>query len=142
MPIISSGFVGQIHPHLTKVKTVVKKRRKPAKAAPHVPVYLPELWALLHRRALASNGEEDLKFLEDFRKLLPCGTCRQDWDRMLLRTPPDFSAYFAWTVDRHNEVNRMLNKAEMTLEAAKLRWKAGGVRLGGSVGNVRPAPAK
>lgn len=81
------------------------------------------LWSALHRRALAvPAGESDAAWLAGFRQAIPCGDCRKHWDAMLAATPPDWSAYFAWTVARHNEVNRRLGKPEMGLEEALQRW--------------------
>lgn len=88
----------------------------------------PRLWAALHRRALAvPPGTSDNAWLAGFREILPCGDCRQHWDGMVAATPPPAAPdLFAWTVARHNEVNRRLGKPEMALEAALQRWSGAG----------------
>lgn len=87
----------------------------------------PELWAEMHRRALAApSGAEDGAWLEALRRRLPCGECRQHWDAMMEATPPPAAPdLFAWSVARHNEVNRRLGKPEMGLEEALQRWANG-----------------
>lgn len=83
------------------------------------------LWADLHERALTVDGD-DSAWLGEFSLRLPCGPCRSDWLRMLRDTPPAFGdAYFAWTVDRHNEVNRMLGRSVLSLREALDRWTSG-----------------
>jgi hypothetical protein len=105
--------------------------RRVEQAIVHAPTWLrgvpgPMLWAALHRRALAQGKREaDAAWLAGFRQILPCGECRQHWDGMLTATPPVWGEYFAWTVARHNEVNRRLRKAEMGLEQALQRWRTG-----------------
>ncbi|HVV71446.1 MAG TPA: ERV1/ALR-related protein, partial [Verrucomicrobiae bacterium] len=89
------------------------------------------LWGELHRRAIAyaGNAEEERLWLAGFRMRIICQDCRQHWDAMMQRTPADLSgadAYFAWTVDRHNEVNARLDNAVMAVDAARERWIASG----------------
>lgn len=82
------------------------------------------LWGALHKRALkVAPGQRDDAWLAVFRQILPCGDCRKHWDAMLEATPPPAAPdLFAWTVARHNEVNRRLGKPEMGLEEALKRW--------------------
>lgn len=127
---------------MTKVKVVAPVKVLPAKVAKVPRMETPQQWAELHRRALLSNGEDDSEWLAHFRKTLPCGECRKHWDEMMVRTEPDFAGYFAWTVDRHNEVNRKLGKPEMTLDEARIRWARGGVTLVGSAGKVAQLPSQ
>lgn len=86
----------------------------------------PALWAELHTRALRVTGRtlvvRLVDWLSKFGRRLPCGHCRQDWDRMFRDTPPDLKNLFAWTVDRHNEVNRRLGKPEISEETARALW--------------------
>ncbi len=86
----------------------------------------PAKWAEFHRRTLLMEGVDDSTWLIVFASKLPCGDCKQHWQAMVLRTPPDFSRYFAWGVDRHNEVNRRLGKPELTEAEARALWQAGG----------------
>jgi hypothetical protein len=83
-------------------------------------------WRALHRRALkVPAGRDDAEWLATFRRMLPCGDCRNHWDAMVAATPPEWANYFAWTVARHNEVNRRLGKPEMGEEEALQRWSKG-----------------
>ncbi len=84
---------------------------------------LRALWAELHNRALAYAGDEaaEREWLEDFRRRVPCGVCRQHWQQITSDLPPDLSsadAYYAWTVSSHDAVNRLLGKPEWSLEEA------------------------
>lgn len=84
-----------------------------------------ELWAEIHRRALAHDGSDDSAFIATVTARLPCSTCRPHWLEMLERTPPDFGeTYFAWTVKRHNEVNLRLGKPVLTIAEAEAIWRA------------------
>jgi len=133
--VAPGGFTGQIHAHLTgrpglKGQAPVKAPAPKNPAAPKSLFNGAPLWADLHGRALAldkrasDTGEatEDAKWLARFRQYLPCGECKQHWDMMQVRTPPDFANYFEWTVARHNEVNARLAKPEMTVAEAREKW--------------------
>jgi hypothetical protein len=85
------------------------------------PSYGPAMWEKLHRRAGQYQGD-DSAWMKTFSSEVPCGKCRKDWREMLARTPPDWDKYFAWTVDRHNEINAKLGKPIMSLEEARARW--------------------
>lgn len=125
---ISSGFRGAPHAHLTgrpapspdrlqqPVRTPIKVAGPPVNGAP--------LWGELHRWALATEGSEDARWMVLFRLRVPCGECRKHWDGMCVETPPTWGDLFAWTVARHNEVNRRLRKPEMTVEEAREKWSA------------------
>jgi hypothetical protein len=82
------------------------------------------MWAELHRRALAFTGDVDAEraWMDGFTRRLPCGECRRHWKQLLEATSPDYSsadAYFAWTVEAHNQVNRQLGKSQMTVAEAR-----------------------
>ena len=91
-------------------------------------VWGPALWSLLHNRPDVYDGipSLELKWLErQFRRTIPCGECRDHWDRLYLLHPPDLSSdetYFAWTVAMHNEVNKFVKKPVMRLEDAKEKY--------------------
>lgn len=87
------------------------------------------LWAKLHRRGLEREGCEDAVWLAAFTREVPCGACKVHWSGMLKATPPDWSRYFAWTVERHNEVNRRLGKPEVSEAAARSLWHEAGDAL-------------
>jgi hypothetical protein len=80
--------------------------------------YLREIWRLIHTRIDPTQA-----FLDQVTLMLPCGECKAHWVAMIERTPPVFGAeWFAWTVDRHNEVNARLGKALVPLEEAAEIW--------------------
>lgn len=83
----------------------------------------PKMWAELHRRP--QMVEREIEWIQQFGTRIPCGSCRQHWKNMVQRTPADLSspaAYFAWTVDRHNEVNARLGKPIISMEEARSIW--------------------
>lgn len=95
----------------------------------------PELWAALHSFALNADelrpadaaeimqrDNSCREWLGEFAKRLPCGECRAHWVRICTRTPPDFARFFAWTVDRHNEVNAKLGKPGLSIDQARTIW--------------------
>jgi hypothetical protein len=99
------------------------------------------MWKELHTRALAYTGAvaAEQAWLREFAIAVKCGTCRQHWNAAIAKTPPDLSSaatYFAWTVDRHNEVNAIINadiaagkrsdalKPLLSVEDARALWTA------------------
>ena len=80
------------------------------------------LWEELHRRALTFSGDDSIYLSNHFARRVPCGECRKHWLAMIAKTPPDFSRYFEWTVDRHNEVNTRIGKKVISYEAARQIW--------------------
>lgn len=85
----------------------------------------PALWREMHTRARAWKGGDDTAYLLAMTNRLSCPTCQNNWARHIGANPPRFADpsfdYFAWTVDRHNEVRRLQNKPELALaEAAAL----------------------
>lgn len=85
----------------------------------------PKKWAELHRRPFEVAVLPDWDWLIKFGQSIPCGDCKRKWLELVRQTPPDFSTvdgYFNWTVDRHNEVNRLLDKLVITYERARQIW--------------------
>ncbi len=86
-----------------------------------------ENWPLLHLRALENEAAPDpaavLAFLDEFALRLPCGNCRQHWLGMVAASPPDLANFFSWTVARHNEVNRRLDRPELPEADAREQWQ-------------------
>lgn len=81
----------------------------------------PKMWAELHARARVFTGDvaAETKWLDTFARKIGCGGCQRHWNKMIAEHPPTLTsadAYFAWTVDRHNAVNRKLKKDEWTVE--------------------------
>jgi hypothetical protein len=86
-----------------------------------------KLWSILHNRAFILrevDGAKEAEFLREFDARVPCGDCRLHWREILKKTPPDFDAYFAWTVEVHNAVNRILGKREWTVAEARAAYPA------------------
>ena len=82
---------------------------------------LSMLWKPFHLYPLknypAEPSEEEKatarKWYKEFANLITCESCKQDYNEMLQRTPPDVNSrdeLFKWTYDRHDELNRKLNK--------------------------------
>lgn len=83
----------------------------------------PSTWDELHRRALAHKGGNDLAWLLEYTTRIAGNCeCRKHWILLIQRLPPDFTRYFEWTVEAHNDVNRRLNKPELTVEEARAIW--------------------
>jgi hypothetical protein len=88
----------------------------------------PRLWRELHQWALAFEFASTMSaeaWLDRFAARLPCGKCRRHWREIVKANPPTFDsadALFAWTVDRHNDVNVTLGKATMTADEARLEY--------------------
>lgn len=123
---ITKGYIGTPHPHLMwHPPGNGKLKQEPVRDRLRVvlaPIDGSKEWAELHRRTLNWSGDDDSEWLKEFRLHLPCGECRRHWDGMVARTPPDWANYFAWTVDRHNEVNAKLGKPVMSIETARQTW--------------------
>ena len=98
-----SSIIQQVKDHINKIT-----------------INTPELWKKLH---LMSNNREAY---EDWKRKLPCGPCKAEWQRIEEKIPPDFSSldlFFEWTVKGHNEINKKLGKPIVSLEEAKEIWK-------------------
>jgi hypothetical protein len=109
-----------LHPKREKVRARPSRTRKVHRG--YNPNYGPELWAKLHGRALLGADQNEMAWLADFARQIPCGACRAHWEKMMVNTPPTLGDYFAWTVDRHNEVNLKLGKAMISDEEAQAYW--------------------
>lgn len=82
----------------------------------------PKLWAEWHIRALAFTGD-DTAYLMVLWSKLPCGECKGHFLQLIQQNPPRFGeAYFGYTVDLHNLVNKRLGKPTMTREEARAHW--------------------
>lgn len=97
-------------------------------------VWGPHVWAALHliclgapERLTANNAADYRKFLEGFAGVLPCGSCREHFAKVLAQAPIDNAltgrdALFSWSVRAHNAVNARLGKPEFSVEQARERW--------------------
>lgn len=113
-PGITGGFPQPLVPATAK------------KAAPEA--WGPPKWAALHEWALASatDAAERARWLRAFAAGLPGCDCRSHWRAMLAGHPPPLAAdnatLFAWTVERHNEVNARKGKPIIGLAEALSIW--------------------
>lgn len=80
------------------------------------------LWIELHRWALR-GGPGGKRWLEIFANQVTCDECRRHWITLITENPPPLDdgpdALFRWSVDRHNDVNRVLGKRELPEPAAR-----------------------
>ena len=87
----------------------------------------PLFWGALHVAALGCSNHENLvNFVECYKAIIPCMSCRQHFEEVLDANPvPAVSnpaELFAWTVDVHNIVNKRINKPLLTYEEAYQTW--------------------
>jgi hypothetical protein len=80
----------------------------------------PHFWMALH---IACLGCQDYKiiagFVEGFKAVIPCLSCRMHFDSVLTENPvPEAGDFFKWSVDVHNIVNKRLGKPEFSYEEA------------------------
>jgi hypothetical protein len=87
-------------------------------------------WAELH-----GCQEPTQQWYAEWLKTVPsfgC-SCRKNWDELTTKYPPDFSsreAFFKWSVDRHNDVNRKLGKPQVSVMEAEGLHKAPPANVG------------
>lgn len=72
---------------------------------------------------IACLGCQDYKiiaeFVEGFKAVIPCLSCRMHFDSVLTENPvPEAGDFFQWSVDVHNIVNKRLGKPEFSYEEA------------------------
>ena len=87
---------------------------------------MAELWKELHLRALKYIGNNDAAYLLEFSKKIPrfspgCA-CKEHWRNWVTKNPPKYGnagEYFAWTVEAHNNINKIIGKPTFTVEQAK-----------------------
>lgn len=89
----------------------------------------PILWMKLHTEMLKfgtltkENKPDVLAWLTKFRTAIPCGECSAGWNKIYGGNPPTIGCdLFAWSVDRHNDVNRKLWREEWSVERAREKW--------------------
>lgn len=87
----------------------------------------PLFWGALHAAALGCSNRENLvNFVECYKVIIPCMSCRQHFEEVLTMNPvPRVTnpiELFAWTVDIHNIVNKSINKTVITYEEAYEIW--------------------
>jgi hypothetical protein len=74
----------------------------------------------LHIACLACTDYESLVvFVEGYKAIIPCISCRQHFEKVLEENPvPEAGDYFKWSVDVHNIVNIRLGKTQLSYEDA------------------------
>lgn len=87
-----------------------------------------QAWHFIHMVALSfpeEPTEEDkenyLKFLHSLEHALPCSICGEHFKENMEKMPPRLSSkreFFEWTVDVHNEVNRLNKKKVISYNQA------------------------
>ena len=87
----------------------------------------PYYWGALHLAALGCPDAQVLRtFIECYKTVLPCISCRAHFTQVLDENPvPDSSdpmAIFKWSVDVHNLVNIRLEKSTVTYDEAFAIW--------------------
>ncbi len=93
----------------------------------------PSLWKELHTNALNCKNTNDWRFLSAFGRKVKAATvdkakkcnCASFWDTYVVQHPPTYyppEAYFEWTVNAHNAVNRKLGKREYSVAEARAIW--------------------
>lgn len=87
-------------------------------------VWGPKVWYILHTSALTLYTIEARQ--RCVRNLVvPCGTCRTHWKKVLEDFPPIYSgisSFFAWSVNAHNAVNWQLGSPILDIHDAYLLW--------------------
>lgn len=84
----------------------------------------PNMWAEFHGRAEKYRGDEQAEraWLEQWFRKIPCDHCRAHYVEIVKDLQPVFStadAFFAWTVEVHNQVNSLLGKPRFSVDEAK-----------------------
>ena len=87
-----------------------------------------QAWHFIHYVALnypEQPTEEDkatyMAFIDSLHKVLPCPICGVHFRENLKKLPPRLEnnkEFFEWSVDMHNEVNKLNDKREYTYEEA------------------------
>ena len=87
----------------------------------------PYYWGALHLAALGCPDAQVLRtFIECYKTVLPCISCRAHFTQVLDENPvpdsPDPLAIFKWSVDIHNIVNERLGKPIVDYNDAYAIW--------------------
>ena len=84
--------------------------------------YDAKAWGVWHLAAW--DGKLTPNYAQQLIARIGCGSCRSHATRVVMKTliPTEPMAAFRWTIDFHNEVNRRLNKKQVSYEEAKRFW--------------------
>jgi hypothetical protein len=86
-------------------------------------------WHFIHTITLGypieptdADKQNYLTFLKSLEIVLPCPFCAEHFKQNMIKIPPRLDnsiEFFNWSVDMHNEVNKMNGKPILTYEQAK-----------------------
>jgi len=89
-------------------------------------------WAFIHNIALGYNDINNYQtknnfniFFNSIGDVIPCKKCSKHYKEYILNNPPNLEnkdSLFKWTIDIHNNVNKILNKDIITYEEAYDIW--------------------
>jgi hypothetical protein len=91
-------------------------------------LWQPLTWYIFHTISLNYNNEyqkEYIKFFETFKTIIPCKICRTHYtnqlnnENMKLENNINSERIFNWTVDLHNNVNKMNNTRLWSYDEAR-----------------------
>ena len=90
-------------------------------------VWGPHLWASIHTLALKADADYEvepyLQFLNSLLFLLPCDSCRLDFNKYFANhESPVVGEAFHWSIDLHNHVNKKLGKKTLSMDEARAQW--------------------
>jgi hypothetical protein len=92
----------------------------------------PSAWHFLHTLTFHYPDKPSIEeqnaseqFFLNLSKLLPCASCRQHYEKEILKNPPNTSSktlLSSWLVDIHNRINKRLKKPIFSYESARLKY--------------------
>lgn len=98
----------------------------------------PIVWYNFHTMSYTYNDkrkDEYIKFFKSVAYILPCYTCTEHFKNTLSKSPPEINTVnrdkmIEWLNTIHNQVNRRLNKKNVTLDMAnKIYYSDGKLKL-------------
>ena len=85
----------------------------------------PIFWGALHVAALSCSNRDNLaNFVDCYKAMIPCMSCRQHFIDVLKSNPVPMTTeeLFPWTVHVHNIVNSRLDKPIISVDDAYAIW--------------------
>lgn len=93
----------------------------------------PYLWAFIHTITIIDLGQDNIKHnsnaldvLYGLQNCIPCLKCKDKYVKQLEKLADvnldERMVLFRWSVDLHNEVNKKLNKEQISYETALEMW--------------------
>ncbi|WWC88725.1 uncharacterized protein L201_003638 [Kwoniella dendrophila CBS 6074] len=129
-----AGFASMMNSSPSSSSTIIKDRKDcPADNE----LLGRSTWTFLHTTAsyypLKANERQQIQMknlLESLSIFYPCNWCSKDFQKDIIKNPPIVNGrenLMKWLCERHNEVNRKLQKPEFICETKILdqRWKDG-----------------